>query len=578
MRFAFPLVPVVAVLAVASLCLPLAASCSEPSGAAPADTTEPAPLDDTAIVAASRVIDLELTRSERDSLRQDLAEQREAYALLRAALVDNATAPALRFDPLFWQPGAADSLADAARAPEAQPVWRLADRVVRPRDAAALAWLPVADLAVLLRSRQVTSEELTRLALARLREYDPQLRCVVTLLQDRALARARQADDELDRGLWRGPLHGVPCGVKDLLAVPGYRTTWGATPYREQTRPELATVVAKLDTAGAIVVAKLALGALAWGDVWFGGMTRNPWNLEQGSSGSSAGSAAAVAAGLVPFAIGSETWGSIVSPATRCGVTGLRPTFGRVSRHGAMALSWSMDKLGPIARTVEDCAIVLDAIRGPDGLDPTVIDAPLALRPDLAPGTIRVGYLADLFADNAGSGDPSRDLDCAALDVLRAAGFSLIPIALPAREVSPLGLILSVEAAAAFQELTLSGRDDLLARQIRNAWPNVFRAAAFIPAVEYIQANRQRLLLMRDFAALFDDVDVYVTPSFGGSGLLMTNLTGHPQLVVPNGFSASGAPRSLSFVGRLFGEAELVAVARAYQDRTDWHRRRPEGF
>ncbi|MDY0109468.1 MAG: amidase [Candidatus Krumholzibacteria bacterium] len=578
MRFAFPLVPLVAVLAVASLCLLHTAACSEPSGAAPADTAGPAPLDDAAIVAASRVIDLELTRSERDSLRQDLAEQREAYALLRAALVDNATAPALRFDPLFWQPGAADSLAGAARAPEAQPVWRLADRVVRPRDAAALAWMPVADLAVLLRSRQVTSEELTRLALARLREYDPQLRCVVTLLEDRALARARQADGELDRGLWRGPLHGVPCGVKDLLAVPGYRTTWGATPYSEQTRPELATVVAKLDTAGAIVVAKLALGALAWGDVWFGGMTRNPWNLEQGSSGSSAGSAAAVAAGLVPFAIGSETWGSIVSPATRCGVTGLRPTFGRVSRHGAMALSWSMDKLGPIARTVEDCAIVLDAIRGPDGLDPTVIDAPLALRPDLAPGTIRVGYLADLFADNAGSGDPSRNLDRAALDVLRAAGFSLIPIALPAREVSPLGLILSVEAAAAFQELTLSGRDDLLARQIRNAWPNVFRAAAFIPAVEYIQANRQRLLLMRDFAALFDDVDVYVTPSFGGSGLLMTNLTGHPQIVVPNGFSASGAPRSLSFVGRLFGEAELVAVARAYQDRTDWHRRRPEGF
>jgi Asp-tRNA(Asn)/Glu-tRNA(Gln) amidotransferase A subunit family amidase len=400
---------------------------------------------------------------------------------------------------------------------------------------------------------------------------------VVTLLEERALTRARQADRELAAGRWRGPLHGIPCGVKDLLSIPGQPTTWGAAPYRDQVRDELATVVARLDSAGAVIVAKLTLGALAWGDVWFGGTTRNPWNLEQGSSGSSAGSASAVAAGLVPFAIGTETWGSIVSPSTRCGTTGLRPTFGRVSRHGAMALSWSMDKIGPIARTAEDCAMVLDAIRGPDGHDPTVVDAPLPVRPEVDPASLRVGYLAALFEDGDDD-DPGRALDRAALDVLREAGFELVPVALPERDPYPLASILSVEAAAAFEELTLSGRDDELTRQIRNAWPNVFRAAHFVPAVAYVQANRQRLLLMQDFADLFQGLDVYVTPSFGGGGLLMTNLTGHPQLVVPNGFTGEGAPHSISFVGDLHAEAALVAVARAYQDRTDWHRQRPPGF
>jgi Asp-tRNA(Asn)/Glu-tRNA(Gln) amidotransferase A subunit family amidase len=538
-------------------------------------TEEPPPFDDAAIEAAMRVFGLDFNRSQRDSLRQDLEEQREGYELMRQDMPDNAVASALRFDPLFWHPGKADSLARAARAPGSEPIWRLNENVVRPADAAELAWLPVTDLAVLLRTRQVTSIELTRLALDRLRTHDPVLQCVVTFLEDRALERALLADHELDAGRWRGPLHGVPCGVKDLLAMPGHRTTWGATPYRDQERPEMATVAARLDSAGAVIVAKLTLGALAWGDVWFGGVTRNPWNPEQGSSGSSAGSASAVAAGLVPFAIGSETLGSIVSPSTRCGVTGLRPTFGRVSRHGAMALSWSMDKLGPIARTVEDCAIVLHAIQGPDGLDPTVIDAPLPVRPGLDPSMIRVGYLADFFEDDENARGA---LDRAVLEVMREAGFALVPVSLPEREVAPLGTILTVEAAAAFQELTLSGRDSLLVRQIRNAWPNVFRAAAFVPAVEYVQANRQRLLLMREFEAIFDSVDVYVTPSYGGQGLLMTNLTGHPQIVVPSGFAPDGAPWSVSFVGRLFGEAELVAVARAYQQHTDWHLRRPAGF
>jgi len=538
---------------------------------APGDTTGLPELDDATLQSAAWAMGLQFSRSQRDSLLEDVADQRAGYLTLRADLPDNAVAPALRFDPLFWQPETAAGLAAQAHAPAAQPVWRLPADAVRPEDPADLAWLSVGELAVLLRSGEVTSEELTRLALARLTEHDPQLHCVVTLLTDRALARARQADRELAAGRWRGPLHGVPCGVKDLLAIPGHPTTWGATPYRDQVRPELATVVARLDTAGAVIVAKLTLGALAWGDVWFGGTTRNPWNLEQGSSGSSAGSASAVAAGLVPFAIGSETWGSIVSPSTRCGVTGLRPTFGRVSRHGAMALSWTMDKLGPIARSAEDCAIVLHAIQGPDQLDPTVIAAPLPLRPQTDPGSIRVGYLANLFED---PDQPENEV----LEVLAAAGFDLVAVSLPPREVSPLALILSAEAAAAFQDLTLSGRDHQLVRQIRNAWPNVLRAAAYIPAVEYLQANRQRLLLMQDFAALFADIDVYITPSFGGDGLLMTNLTGHPQLVVPCGRTPSGAPWSVSFVGDLFGEADLVMVGRLFQDRTDWHRQRPPGF
>jgi len=535
-------------------------------------------ISDQAIADAASVMGLEFTDAERDSLAGDLDDARQSYQTLRENLADNAVAPALRFDPLFWQPARTLELSRAAAAPDARQRWTFADDVQRPADPAELAWMTVGELASLLRSGQTTSVELTRLALDRLRRHDDQLHCVITLLGDRALEHARRADQEAAAGRFRGPLHGIPCGVKDLLSIPDHPTTWGAAPYRDQTRPELATVCRRLDEAGAVIVAKLTLGALAWGDVWFDGMTRNPWNLEQGSSGSSAGSSSAVSAGLVPFAIGTETWGSIVSPSTRCGVTGLRPTFGRVSRHGAMALSWSMDKIGPITRSVDDAAMVLDAIMGTDGLDPTVIDAPF--RPDTAPlATIRVGYLANLFeADEDEDDDPGLALNRAVLDVLRDAGLELVPVRLPDRDPYPQAIMLSAEAAAAFQELTLSGRDDLLVRQIRNAWPNVFRAAHFIPAVEYLQAARQRLLLMRDFEALFAAVDVYVTPSFGGAGLLMTNLTGHPQLVLPDGFLPDGSPHSVSFVGDLFGEAELVAVARAYEELTSWQQERPAGF
>ncbi|MGH7576320.1 MAG: amidase, partial [Longimicrobiales bacterium] len=384
--------------------------------------------------------------------------------------------------------------------------------------------------------------------------------------------------EEIAAGRYRGPLHGIPWSAKDLLATRGYRTTWGAKPYEDQMIDLDATVVERLDAAGAILVAKLTLGALAQGDVWYGGRTRNPWNPEQGSSGSSAGSSAATVAGLVGFAIGTETLGSIVSPSTRTGATGLRPTFGRVSRHGAMALVWSMDKIGPICRSVEDCALVFDAIRGPDGHDPTLRDVPFNWAATVRPADLRIGYYSSAFDSQESDRDRERKpFDDATLDVLRSLGANLIPIETPAQY--PLGAlrsaILSVEAAAAFDELTRSGRDQLMER---SSWPNTFREARLVPAVEYIQAMRVRTLVMQAMHEVMRDIDVLVAPSFAGNALLLTNLTGHPCVVLPNGFRPDGTPVSISFIGKLYGEAEALALAKAYQDATEFHTRVPPRF
>ncbi|MCK5330019.1 MAG: amidase, partial [Candidatus Marinimicrobia bacterium] len=396
----------------------------------------------------------------------------------------------------------------------------------------------------------------------------------VTLTEKLALEQARKMDAELAEGKYRGYLHGIPYGAKDLLAVQGYPTTWGAVPYRYQIIDSDATVIKKLEEAGAVLVTKLTLGALAWGDVWFGGKTRNPWSLEQGSSGSSAGPAAATAAGLVAFSIGSETWGSIVSPSTRCGVTGLRPTYGRVSRTGAMALSWSMDKLGPMCRNVTDCALVFETIYGPDGIDQTIIDLPFAYDPDIDLSKLRIGYLAQDFDEDY----PTRENDQKTLQRLRELGVELIPITLPDYPIEELAIILSAEAAAAFDELTRSGQDDQLVRQIKNAWPNEFRVSRFIPAVEYIQANRVRYLLIQEMQKMMESVDIYIAPSLIGNNLLLTNLTGHPCVVVPNGFTNEGSPTSISFIGRLFDENLVLAVAGKYQAATDWHLKHPPQF
>jgi Asp-tRNA(Asn)/Glu-tRNA(Gln) amidotransferase A subunit family amidase len=337
---------------------------------------------------------------------------------------------------------------------------------------------------------------------------------------------------------------------------------------------EDATVILKLEEAGAVLCAKLTLGALAWGDVWFGGMTRNPWDTTQGSSGSSAGSASSVSAGLLPFAIGTETWGSIVSPSTVCGTTGLRPTYGRVSRTGAMALSWSMDKIGPICRSAEDLAIVFEAIYGPDGIDQTLYDVPFNYESDADFSKLKISYLKNDF-------DKDYDFhsqDSVTLAKLKELGAELIPLELPSLPVNDIAFILSAEAGAAFDELTRSNRDDLLVRQIKDAWPNVFRASRFIPAVEYINANRIRFLLIQQMQELMNKIDLYVAPSWEGDNLLLTNLTGHPCVVLPNGFSVDGTPTSITFIGRLFDEGRLIAFAKKYQDATDFNKKHPDGF
>jgi len=421
----------------------------------------------------------------------------------------------------------------------------------------------------------VTSRELTSMYLDRLKRYGPRLEAVITLTEDRAMRLARRADDEIALGRYRGPLHGIPWGAKDLLAARGYPTTWGARPYQDQVIDEDATVVRRLDEAGAVLVAKLTLGALAMGDYWYGGRTRNPWNLEQGSSGSSAGSAAATVAGLVGFAIGSETLGSIVSPSTRTGASSLRPTFGRVSRHGAMALSWTMDKLGPLCRSAEDCALVLAAIHGADGRDAAARTVPFDWRAERPLSELRVGYLRSAFEEE----HRTQEFDDAALEVIRGMGIEPIPVELPARyPLGALRIILNAEAGAAFDELTRSGRDDLLVRQTAGSWPNTFRTAQMIPAVEYIQALRVRTMVMGAMAAAMEGIDVFVTPSFGGSVLLMTNLTGHPAAVVPSGFTEKNTPVSVSFIGKLWGDADALRVAKAFQDATGYHKRHPPLF
>ncbi|MGH7539714.1 MAG: amidase [Gemmatimonadota bacterium] len=523
------------------------------------------------IAACEGVAGLQFTDAERELMLEDVNEALESYEELRGVTVPNAVAPAVRFDPVL----AGDEY------PAASTLFRYTRPrgTERPASLEEIAFWPVTRLAELVRTRQVTSRELTEMYLDRLRRHGPTLECVITRTEELALRQAERADAEIARGHYRGPLHGIPWGAKDLLAEDEYRTTWGAKPYETQRVTDDATVVRRLEQAGAVLVAKLTLGALAWGDVWYGGRTRNPWNPEQGSSGSSAGSAAATVAGLVGFSIGSETLGSIVSPSTRCGASGLRPTFGRVSRAGAMALSWTMDKLGPICRSAEDCALVLHAIHGADGRDPTARSVTFDWDAGRPLSELRVAYLASAFEEER-EDEEWKAFDDATLAVVRSLGVEPIPLALDLDlPIGALRIILNAEAAAAFDDLTRSNRDDELVRQVQNAWPNVFRASRFIPAVEYIQASRVRAMAMERFAALMEGIDVLLTPSFGGPILLLTNLTGHPQVVIPNGYrSEDGTPTSVSFVGSLYGDADALRLAKAVQDVTDFHERVPPAF
>ncbi|HEU4630521.1 MAG TPA: amidase [Gemmatimonadaceae bacterium] len=518
------------------------------------------------IVAAAELAGVSFEPAEREMMVESLKRQVRQIEALHEVPLPNAVSPAIVFNPLPAGMTLEGEQRPIRRAPVHAPAV--------PGNLEELAFRPVTELSELVRTRKVTSMQLTRMYLDRLKRYDPQLHCVVTLTEERALAQARAADEEIAGGRYRGPLHGIPWGAKDLLAVKGYPTTWGAAPYRTQTFDEDATVVQRLDEAGAVLIAKLTLGALAMGDVWFGGRTRNPWNPEQGSSGSSAGPGSATAAGLVGFSIGTETLGSISSPSTRNGVTGLRPTFGRVPRTGAMALSWTMDKIGPMTRSAEDAALVLAAIQGPDGRDLSVHRAPFNWDATLDLRQLRVGYVQSAF-ESTNRNYTTKAFDQAVLDVLRGLGITLTPVELPDAPYGPMRLILNAEAAAAFDELTRSGRDAELTEQGPGAWPNTFRTARFIPAVDYVNANRVRSQTIAQWAELMKTVDVIVTPTNGGNQLTATNLTGHPAVIVPNGFRENGTPVSITFLGGLFEEAKPLAVAHAYQQATDFHRRTP---
>ena len=522
------------------------------------------PITREVVVQAEKLIGLDFSDPKIDLALPGLKEQLDNFEAMRRFPLSNRVPPAMQFNPLPV----------GFKFETARKRFRatLVGGVKLPANIDDLAFYSIGELGALIRNRQISSQKLTRFYLERLKKFGPKLECVVTLTEELALEQAGRADVEIAAGKYRGPLHGIPYGAKDLLAVKGIPTTWGAAPYTNQVLNFNATVIKRLEDAGAVLVAKTTLGELAMGETWFGGMTRNPWNLKQGSSGSSAGSVAGTAAGLFAFGIGSETLGSIVSPCDRCGVTGLRPTYGRVSRTGAMALSWSMDKIGPVCRTVEDRALVFNAIYGPDGVDQTLYAAPFNYDPKINLKKLRIGYLKADFEKERGE---RKEHDEATLNKLRELGADLIPTELPDYPVGSISFLLSTEGAAAFDELTRSGEDDWLKQQASGSWPNTFRKKRFIPAVEYLRAQRIRYLLIQDTANVFDKVNVIVAPSQTGRSLLISNLTGNPSVVVPNGFSTNNTPTSICFIGKLFGEAELLAVAKKYQDATDFHRKHP---
>ncbi|MHB1021728.1 MAG: amidase [Acidobacteriaceae bacterium] len=569
--------------------------------------------------AAAAIAGLSFTAEQKQMMLEGLNEQRQSVEVIRGLHLQNSVAPSFVFDPV--PPGM--SLQKGKKPMKISAAPALASSAL-PKDLEEVAFFTVRELAELVRTKKVSSVDLTQMYLTRLKRYDPMLHCVITLTEERALAQAKAADAEIAAGKYRGPLHGLPWGAKDLLAVKGYPTTWGAGGFEKQSFDYDATVVQRLDAAGAVLIAKLTLGALASGDKWFGGRTRNPWNPKQGSSGSSAGPAAATSAGCVAFSIGTETLGSISSPSTRCGDTGLRPTFGFVPRTGAMALSWTMDKIGPICRSVEDCAIVMNTIYGQDGQDLTVRDAAFNWDADFDWRSLKIGYLkkefdapeqkpaptppADMTAEQKKKWDKQQILraadfarraydhkyDVAALEALHKMGVQMAPLELPQFPFRAIAPVLEAEAAAAFDELTLTGRDKLLTEQGVEDWPNIFRTARFYSAVDYIQAQRARTLAIAEMKKLFDQVDVIVTPT-PGMQLTITNLTGHPAVILPNGLRGADAPRppvvdtgdddniggpgtpvSITFLGRLYSDARLAAFARAYQEATGFQKLHPK--
>jgi Asp-tRNA(Asn)/Glu-tRNA(Gln) amidotransferase A subunit family amidase len=523
------------------------------------------------VVGALALLGIEFQDAEIDMMMRRVNGSLASYENLRKIDVPYGTEPAFGFVPGL--PNRKE-----LKGPQRFTTTIAATHPRAPKNLEDVAFWPVTQLAPLIHSRAVSSTDLTKMYLARMKKYSPQLLCLITLTEDLALEQAAAADKEIRAGHYRGPLHGIPYGVKDLFDTKGIKTTWGAEPFQDRVPNIDATAVERLNKAGAVMIAKLSMGALAQGDLWFQGRTKNPWNLEQGSSCSSAGSASATSAGLVGFALGTETLGSIVSPSTQCGTAGLRPTYGRISRHGAMALSWTMDKIGPICRGVEDLALVLHATYGPDGYDRTVGADPFHWEPHRPIATMKVGVLQSAFDRFQG---PNKDLYDQALADLKKAGVKMTPVEFQ-EDLAQIRFLLEAEAAAAFDDITRDGQVRTLKGQTQGDWPNSFRGSRLIPAVEYIRAQRVRSLLVEKFEAFMKDWDVIVIPS--QAMLTTTNLTGNPQVVVKCGFtdatladgSKTPVPRTIGFIGKIYDEGAPLRVALAYEQATQWHKKHPK--
>ncbi|MEX2271962.1 MAG: amidase [Vicinamibacterales bacterium] len=538
---------------------------------------QPPRVSKEAIDCAEDIIGLDFTDAQAEAMRRGLSTNLNAYEQLRKLSIPNGVEPAVHFTP--YLPGKAPT---GRATPNAKIKLSRQPAMRKPARIEDVAFWPVTALARLIERREISSTDLTKMYLARLKTIGPKLFAVVTLTEDLALQQAAAADRDIRAGRYRGPLHGIPWGAKDLFATKGIRTTWGAKPYENQIIDLDATVVERLREAGAVLVAKLSMGALAQGGNWFGGRTRNPWNIERSSSGSSAGPGSATAAGLVGFSLGTETRGSIVSPAAENGVVGLRPTYGRVSRHGAMALSWTMDKIGPMCRTVEDCAIAFNAIYGSDGRDTTVVDAPFVWAPDTPMSRYRIGYVkseiedipASLNEEQRKARMPSNALMMDAVNIFRKLGARVEPVSLPDFPVNALSFILSAEAAASFDDLTRGISNKEVTEESLGSWPGTFRTARLVPAVEYIRAQQARTLLMREWDTLMQGYDAILSSNSSAS-LSATNLTGHPSLTMKAGF-LEDRPRSLMLTGRLYDEATILRIGLAYEQATDWDAMHPK--
>jgi len=523
------------------------------------------------LISASKLFDLSFTSKEIDTLYSDVVDNLANYKAMHNLPLANSV-------PLsMWQTPVVPGM--HFNSVQKPVLWKLDNTVQLPANKNDLAFYTIEQLASLIKNKKISSLALTQFFIDRIKKWGDTLQCVISIQEDIAYAQAKKADAELAQGKYRGLLHGIPYGLKDLFAVKGTKTTWGAAPYQNQTIDEDAFVYTKLRDAGAVLVAKFTLGALAMGDYWFGGRTKNPWNLKYGSSGSSAGSTSATVAGLVPFAIGTETWGSIVSPSTTCGATGLRPTFGSVSRSGAMALSYSLDKVGPICRSAADAAIVFNYIHGTDGKDGSAVNMPFNFTPNKDIKKLKIAYAKNYFDKIK---DTSRN-EFKVLEEFKKLGVQLIAVNFPDSGVynfNIMDVVIGAECAAQFDEMTRMNIDDALTRQTKSDWPNSFRTNRFIPAVEYINAQRHRYTLMQKVNEVMQQYDVIICPSRGdGNQSAITNLTGNPVVCLPNGFDKKlNLPTGISFVGNLYDDATILSIAQAYQKATNWDETHPTLF